>query len=862
MNETAAATRGRNRKTSARVKALDWAAGAVIRTGGIGIIAALVLILVFIVREAIPLFLGASASEQRVLEPLAAPDPPLYLDVDEYRRIVVRIGEEPEVAFLDAASGSLVARIGIADLGGQSIASVSPASPAARADLLVGTASGRIARLAIEYEVTYPDAPASPAPARAPRVEDGGIVETTADGLVRRIAPRIRGHAVFEFGGGGSVISAARHDEEGFEALVAAFADGGAALRVTHRKTNIVTEETTETVSDHDLSAIARGRAARVLLSDTGRFAFVARDDGDVSRVLVPADGDGEPREIERFDVVPAVADRLAAFEWLLGQQSILVADTGGSVSTWFLARDANAPDGWRAVRPHAFDPHDSPVTASCTSPRDKGFLTGSRDGRVRVHHMTTERTLLDLEVGNGQAIQAVAIAPKLDGFVAEDASGRIRLFSLKNPHPEVTLGTVFGKVWYEGYEKPEYVWQSTGGTDDFEPKLSLVPLAFGTLKGTFYALLFAVPIALLAAIYTSQFLHPRLRGILKPTVELMASLPSVVLGFIAALILAPLIAQVVPAIVVAFGLGPLLLVAAGAAYDRLPRRLAARLPESAHMALLLVLAAAAIAASLALGGVAERLVFGGDFEGWLRYDGGSGTPLFGIVLFVVILAALWPLVLLVRKKLQARSPIVSRRVAVPATLIETAVVALVLAILLASPLENLLFGGDFRRLFLGEEGLVYDPRNSLVVGFAMGFAVIPIIYAIAEDSITAVPEHLRSGSLACGATRWQTAVRVVLPAALSGIFGAVMVGFGRAVGETMIVLMATGNTAVLDWSVFNGFRALSATVAVELGEAPQGGTLYRVLFLAAVLLFGVTFVVNTLAEIVRLRIRGRGKAL
>jgi phosphate transport system permease protein len=169
---------------------------------------------------------------------------------------------------------------------------------------------------------------------------------------------------------------------------------------------------------------------------------------------------------------------------------------------------------------------------------------------------------------------------------------------------------------------------------------------------------------------------------------------------------------------------------------------------------------------------------------------------------------------------------------------------------------EGLLLGGDYRTWLLSALGLTYDQRNSLVVGVAMGFAVIPIIFTIAEDSLSNVPQHLVAGSLALGATRWQTALRVVLPTASPGIFSAIMIGFGRAVGETMIVLMATGNTPVMDWSIFNGFRALSANIAVELPEAPVGGTLFRVLFLAAFLLFVMTFLVNTAAELVRLRLR------
>jgi phosphate transport system permease protein len=155
-----------------------------------------------------------------------------------------------------------------------------------------------------------------------------------------------------------------------------------------------------------------------------------------------------------------------------------------------------------------------------------------------------------------------------------------------------------------------------------------------------------------------------------------------------------------------------------------------------------------------------------------------------------------------------------------------------------------------------------YVQRNALVVGFIMGFAVIPIIYTLAEDALSAVPEHLRAASLGAGATPWQTAMRIIVPTAMSGLFSAAMVGLGRAVGETMIVLMAAGNTPVMDWNIFNGFRTLSANIAVELPEAVRNSTHYRMLFLAALSLFAITFVVNTLAELVRLRFRKRAYQL
>jgi phosphate transport system permease protein len=183
---------------------------------------------------------------------------------------------------------------------------------------------------------------------------------------------------------------------------------------------------------------------------------------------------------------------------------------------------------------------------------------------------------------------------------------------------------------------------------------------------------------------------------------------------------------------------------------------------------------------------------------------------------------------------------------------VAAAVLTFLVSLVLGAVLSAL--GFDPRGPLLG----TYVQRNALVVGFMMGFAIIPIIYTIAEDALSSVPEHLRSASLGCGATQWQTAARIIIPTAMSGLFSAVMVGLGRAVGETMIVLMAAGNTPVLDMNIFNGFRTLSANIAVELPEAVRNSTHYRTLFLAALVLFAMTFALNTAAEIIRLRFRKR----
>jgi phosphate transport system permease protein len=184
------------------------------------------------------------------------------------------------------------------------------------------------------------------------------------------------------------------------------------------------------------------------------------------------------------------------------------------------------------------------------------------------------------------------------------------------------------------------------------------------------------------------------------------------------------------------------------------------------------------------------------------------------------------------------------------------------LSFALSRPLEIWLFDGNMPQWLTTELGVDFDQRNAIVVGIAMGLAVIPIIFSIAEDAIFSVPKHLTMGSLALGATLWQTMVRIVLLTASPGIFSAIMIGMGRAVGETMIVLMATGNTPIMDFNIFEGLRTLSANIAVEMPESEVHSTHYRVLFLSGLVLFIFTFFFNTLAEVVRNRLRKKYSSL
>lgn len=474
-------------------------------------------------------------------------------------------------------------------------------------------------------------------------------------------------------------------------------------------------------------------------------------------------------------DFPPQIAStgafEITALSFLIGDRSLVVGQANGSLSIWFPVRPQGEEE-FVLTRIHDFPRHASAVTLIAPSQRNRTFLAKDGAGELGIYFSTSERTLWQGPSPVAGAT-ALTISPKGDGaFVA--GPGKLVYVSIENPHPEISWKALFGRVFYEGYEKPEFAWQSTGGSDDFEPKLSLTPLIIGTLKGTFYSLLLAIPLGILGAMFASQFLHPRLLAYIKPTVEIMAALPSVVLGFLAGLWLAPALERYFPALLLLFFVLPLLVWLAGVAWNALPLRIRGRFPTGAEIVLYLAAVVLSLFACFELSPLFARLAFGGNFQSWL----------------------------------------------------------------------------------LAVTGLQYDQRNAVVVGLAMGFAVIPIIFAISEDAFSNVPRNLISGSLALGANRWQTVTRVVLPTASPGIFSAIMIGFGRAIGETMIVLMATGNTPIMDWSPFNGFRTLSANIAVEIPEAPHQGTLYRTLFLAALLLFILTFIVNTAAELIRQRLR------
>ncbi|MBU2090525.1 MAG: ABC transporter permease subunit [Alphaproteobacteria bacterium] len=634
-------------------------------------------------------------------------------------------------------------------------------------------------------------------------------------------------------------------------------ANGIGRVSRTETQFNLLTQEATTRVGSSTLPELPQGlRVSKLLMTSQADQVYIASEEGDIYRY--DTRDFAKPRLAETFNAFPG-DERLTLLAFLNGEQGLIAGGSDGAVRVFYRLQppDARTEDGYKLTLIREMESHSSPVIGFSASQRNKTLVTMDLDGNVWFRHNTSDQTLLKLKRdGASDEGTQLMLAPRNDAVLLVDGSGQVNFWTFYVPHPETTAETIFGKIWYEGYLQPTYTWQSSSGTDVFEPKFSLTPLIFGTLKATVYSLLFAIPIALLGAIYTSEFLHNRIRATVKPVMEMMESLPTVVLGFVAALLLAPIVETWIAAVLLAFGALPLSLIAAAYIWQSLPSQLKLRLEGVPKFCLMFVVIGIGCYLAYSGGPMFERIFFYGDLKAWTNGDIGTGLPFLFLALFPLSFLAV---AYVFRRLVGDRYRLMLREFsASQAPLVDglrwliMLLVSMVVSYILAAALTAA--GYDPR----GGVVDTYVQRNALVVGFVMGFAIIPNIYTLAEDALNSVPSSLRAASLAAGATPWQTAMWVVLPTAMSGVFAAVMIGMGRAVGETMIVLMAAGNTPVLDWNIFNGLRTLSANIAVELPEAVQGGTLYRMLFLAALSLFVMTFIINTIAEIIRQRFRKR----
>ena len=724
----------------------DRAFGLATAVGGISVIVAIVLIFFYLLYVVAPLFSPPRMTPVDSYQiPLGGVSPAAHIALGDHAEVGLVVTGEAGYLFFEALGGRLIGQGRLIETTAARPVKISAGDPTAQTiAVALSDGTGLLARPV--YELSYPNDKRVIIPSMIYPLGRDPVRISAKDSTIE-------------------LISAQSNTDQ---STIATWTRSGdlTLTRFTVEESllgdesAIDTAQVTITVADPDIT--------QMIMDVDQRELYVASRSGYVSYYDIR--DQREPRLVERKKVVAAGAS-ITTMAFLSGGISVLIGDSSGTISQWFPVRDDE--NTYSLVRVRAFDAFDGPVARLAPEYSRKGFVAADASGNIGLFHTTANRTLLKTRV-TYRGISQLAIAPRADTLAVLGADDTLHLFAVHNAHPEVSWRSLWGRVWYESRAQPEWIWQSSSATNDFEPKFSLTPLAFGTLKAAFYAMLFAIPLAILGAVYTAYFMTSRMRSFVKPSIEIMAALPTVIVGFLAGLWLAPVVESVLAGVFLSFALIPMAIVAACYLFERLPGTIRHKIPGGWEAALL--------------------------------------VP--------VVCLAIW------------------------------------LAVSLSHPIETAFFGGDLPHWLSAELGISYDQRNSLVVGMAIGFSVIPIIFSISEDAVFGVPRHLSIGSLALGATPWQTVIRVVLLTASPGIFSAVMIGVGRAVGETMIVLMATGNTPIIDFNIFQGFRALSANIAIEMPETEVGSTHYRVLFLAALVLFIVTFFFNTVAEIVRQRLR------
>jgi phosphate transport system permease protein len=732
----------------------DKFASVSIAVGGLAVIAAVLLIFLYLVYEVMPLFRGAgvqAVSEFRIDSAGSVNTETLHLAVEERLEAAMRLDAAGRAIFFNTADGNVLSTIELQVPQGQSIVSFALDTDVSGI-FAVGLSDGAVLIAQYAYDVSF------------------GVDN------IRQLNPVIRypfGETSFPLFETGTVSQLSVRSSSG-ELMLAGANDAGVIhLLRARRETNLFSAFNAQSASDwqteHASLPNLFGDIEQLFLDVDRRWLFAIGRSGRLVMVdVLPAFMGGSPVIAQELDLVNEPYE-LTKVSFLLGGISLLVGDSSGTVSQWFLVR-RGGQFGIEKVRD--FDA-GSEVTALIPEQRRKNFFTVNDQGYVGIYNTTAHRQVAFEQLAPIGA-NKIAVAARGDGLLIEAIDGSFTFWNVENRHPEVSWEALWQQVWYENYQEPEYIWQSSAANNDFEPKYSLAPLSFGTLKAAFYAMLLAAPLAVCGAIFTGYFMAPGMRRNVKPLIELMEALPTVVLGFLAGLWLAPFLENNLLGVFSLMVVTPIGILLAAFAWTRLPEAWRHRIPD-----------------------------------GWEA-------------------AVLIPVVLIVG----------------------------FLSFAMAGPLEVIFFHGDMRSWITNDLGIAYDQRNAMVVGFAMGFAVIPTIFSIAEDAVFTVPKQLTYGSLALGATPWQTLRRVVLPTASPGIFSALMIGMGRAVGETMIVLMATGNTPIMDINIFEGMRTLAANIAVEIPESEVDSTHYRILFLAALVLFMFTFVVNTMAELIRQRLR------
>lgn len=717
-----------------------------ISVGGIGIIFAVFLIMFFLLYVVLPMFVPATMEKRAEFSVPGGSDvKTLHYAIDDYKEVAVRITDSGRILGFKMATGEKVLDMQ-APTQGAKITSFAVASEPNNI-FAYGLDNGQVLVGQVKMQLSYPEGKREVTPVL--EWPFGDLPIQMMDQPIRYLAMR---------------------DSDSRTIFVAKSAEDKSVAIKTFTKTTSFISETVELEADGFAELSLAFDTDYILLGGRMRDLVLASKDGQAEFYSIA--NINQPELLQKVRITRP-GEQISSVRFLTGNYSMMFGTSEGRILQWFPVRDENNDFAIRQIR--EFQRGDAAITSIGIEDARKGFAVGDATGGFNLYHSTAHRHLRSMQVADAP-LNVLRIAPRANGALVETANGKIVTYDIDNPHPEVSMESIWSKVWYEGYEEPSYTWQSSSGNSDFEPKFSLTPLTFGTIKAALYSMLFAVPIAIFAAIYTAFFMDKQTRQWIKPSIELIEGLPTVILGFLAGLWLAPHMEANLPGFFSIVLVVPLGIIAFGLMWSKLPEKWQVSVPVGRRAVLMIPVII---------------------FLGWL-------------------------------------------------------------ALSMSSPIEHAFFDGDMRSWLTESAGIDFDQRNAMVIGFAMGFALIPTIFSVAEDAIYSVPAYLVNGSYALGASGWQTLTGVVLPTASPGIFSAIMLGFGRGVGETMIVLMASGNTPLMDVNIFEGMRTLSANLAVEMGETEVDSTHYRVLFLAGLMLFIFTFFFNTLAEVVRQRMRRR----
>lgn len=747
----------------------NWAR-YIITLGGNSVIVAILLIFFYLLYETAPLLKGADmdiiAQYPLQSEQLKADTQQAIYTLEEQGEIAARFEANGQIDFFASKTGQIIKKVGIA-MPPDVVVSSFAAADLTRNMLAYGFSNGHVLVVKHEYQISYPDDTRHINPEIVyPMGKEPIAIASSGQALVK---------LAFESSADKTTIAALTADNK---LLLVNFVQAETTLSYNN---NLSAQSPVVERVDFEIPLsgdIVNANISHLLVNkEQDQLLLIYQDKTGRSLLdFFSINSQQPPQKIQQV-VLAEAANPVTAVAYLTGGISLLVGQKNGRISQWFPVQNKAAEYQLQLIR--EFHEQNAAIVQIVSEMRRKGFVALDQQGVLGIYHSTAEKNLLVTKVVPAGSAQ-LALAPRANYLLTVDEQNNALFWSIDNEHPEISWHSMWDKVWYENYPRPEYIWQSSSASNDFEPKFSLTPLAFGTLKAAFYAMLFAIPLAIMGAIYTAYFMSPKIRGFVKPSIEIMEALPTVILGFLAGLWLAPLIEDNLPAVFSLLFILPLSVLLVAWLWHLLPVKLHQEIPE-----------------------------------GWEAF-----------ILMPVLLLVIWG------------------------------------TFALSLPMEELFFNGDMQSWLDNTWGIDFDQRNSIVIGIAMGFAVIPTIFSITEDAIFSVPRHLTLGSLALGATRWQTLIRVVILTASPAIFSAVMIGFGRAIGETMIVLMATGNTPIMDFSIFQGMRTLSANVAVEISESEVGSSHYRILFLAALVLFAFTFVFNTIAELIRQRLREKYSSL